>query len=177
MIKYRHDFWKERGSIMSKKLKTEAVDHLFDAILCLQNREECYTFFRGCVYGQWIAFFITAIWSGGNAAGSEDIPWYCGKDGGVYSDDQPCQSFFELWKWRIWDGIQPSVTETSGTGIEKRHGCVSASVPENYNHPFGLNGVFFGGFLLEFSFLICLLFWLLILSITLSIIIFLMYTS
>ncbi len=23
---------------MSKKLKTEAVDHLFDAILCLQNR-------------------------------------------------------------------------------------------------------------------------------------------
>ena len=43
MIKYRHDFWKERGSIMSKKLKTEAVDHLFDAILCLQNREECYT--------------------------------------------------------------------------------------------------------------------------------------
>ena len=46
MIKYRHDFWKERGSIMSKKLKTEAVDHLFDAILCLQNREECYTFFE-----------------------------------------------------------------------------------------------------------------------------------
>ena len=31
---------------MSKKLKTEAVDHLFDAILCLQNREECYTFFE-----------------------------------------------------------------------------------------------------------------------------------
>ena len=29
---------------MSKKLKTEAVDHLFDAILCLQNREECYTY-------------------------------------------------------------------------------------------------------------------------------------
>lgn len=31
---------------MSKKLKTETVDHLFDAILCLQNREECYTFFE-----------------------------------------------------------------------------------------------------------------------------------
>ena len=31
---------------MSKKLKTEAVDHLFDAILCMQNREECYTFFE-----------------------------------------------------------------------------------------------------------------------------------
>ena len=31
---------------MSKKLRTEAVDHLFDAILCLKNKEECYTFFE-----------------------------------------------------------------------------------------------------------------------------------
>jgi len=30
---------------MSKKLRTEAVD-LFDAILSLQNKEECYTFFE-----------------------------------------------------------------------------------------------------------------------------------
>ena len=30
---------------MSKKLRTEAVDHLVDGILCLENREECYTFF------------------------------------------------------------------------------------------------------------------------------------
>ena len=31
---------------MSKKLRTEAVDHLFDAILSLQNKEEWYTFFE-----------------------------------------------------------------------------------------------------------------------------------
>lgn len=31
---------------MSKKLRTEAVDHLFDAILSLQNKEECYTFLK-----------------------------------------------------------------------------------------------------------------------------------
>ena len=31
---------------MSKKLRTDAVDHLFDDILSLQNREECYTFFE-----------------------------------------------------------------------------------------------------------------------------------
>ena len=31
---------------MSKKLRTDAVDHLFDAILSLQNREECNTFFE-----------------------------------------------------------------------------------------------------------------------------------
>lgn len=31
---------------MVKKIRTESVDHLFDAILCLQNREECYVFFE-----------------------------------------------------------------------------------------------------------------------------------
>ena len=31
---------------MNKKLRNEAVDHLFDAILCLKDREECYTFFE-----------------------------------------------------------------------------------------------------------------------------------
>ena len=31
---------------MNKKIRTEAVDHLFGAILCLQNKEECYSFFE-----------------------------------------------------------------------------------------------------------------------------------
>ena len=31
---------------MNKKLHTEAVDQLFEAILCLKNKEECYTFFE-----------------------------------------------------------------------------------------------------------------------------------
>ena len=31
---------------MNKKLKTAAVDQLFDAILCLKTREECYNFFE-----------------------------------------------------------------------------------------------------------------------------------
>ena len=31
---------------MSKKIRTEAVDHLFSAILSLENKEECYTFFE-----------------------------------------------------------------------------------------------------------------------------------
>ncbi|MDO4519270.1 MAG: YerC/YecD family TrpR-related protein [Eubacteriales bacterium] len=31
---------------MGKNIKTEAVDHLFEAILCLENKEECYTFFE-----------------------------------------------------------------------------------------------------------------------------------
>ncbi|MCR5273165.1 MAG: TrpR YerC/YecD [Lachnospiraceae bacterium] len=31
---------------MSKKIKTEEVDQLFDAILCLKDKDECYTFFE-----------------------------------------------------------------------------------------------------------------------------------
>lgn len=31
---------------MSKKIRTEAMDHLFEAILCLKDKEECYTFFE-----------------------------------------------------------------------------------------------------------------------------------
>lgn len=31
---------------MNKKIKTDAVDHLFDAILTLKNPEECYKFFE-----------------------------------------------------------------------------------------------------------------------------------
>ncbi len=31
---------------MNKKLKTDAVDRLFDAVLCLKTREECYNFFE-----------------------------------------------------------------------------------------------------------------------------------
>ena len=31
---------------MNKKLKTSALDHLLSAILCLENKEECYNFFE-----------------------------------------------------------------------------------------------------------------------------------
>ena len=31
---------------MGKKVKTEAIDYLFDAILSLKDKEECYTFFE-----------------------------------------------------------------------------------------------------------------------------------
>ena len=37
--------WKRRSK-MSKKIRTEAVEHLFEAVLCLQNSEECYSFFE-----------------------------------------------------------------------------------------------------------------------------------
>ena len=30
---------------MNEKIKTDAVDYLFEAILCLETKEECYSFF------------------------------------------------------------------------------------------------------------------------------------
>ncbi len=42
---------------MNKKIKTEAVDHLFDAILCLENKEECYAFFEDvCTINEILSF-------------------------------------------------------------------------------------------------------------------------
>lgn len=44
----RHEF-QNRGSkerTVNRKIRTEAVDFLFDAILSLKNKEECYTFFE-----------------------------------------------------------------------------------------------------------------------------------
>ena len=61
---------------MSKQIRTEATDLLFDAILSLKDKAECYTFF-------------------------EDICTIFGdrrEDRRIYSDDQPCQSVIELWK-------------------------------------------------------------------------------
>ncbi len=31
---------------MNKKIKTDAVDYLFDAVLSLETRDECYSFFE-----------------------------------------------------------------------------------------------------------------------------------
>ena len=36
----------KRSMKMSKKIRTEAVDSLFEAILSLQDKEECYAFFE-----------------------------------------------------------------------------------------------------------------------------------
>ena len=39
-------FPNQSGGTMNKKIKTESVDHLFEAVLCLKTKEECYNFFE-----------------------------------------------------------------------------------------------------------------------------------
>lgn len=42
---------------MNKKLKSEALDHLFQAILTLKNEEECYIFFEDvCTVNELLSF-------------------------------------------------------------------------------------------------------------------------
>ena len=44
--KYNFKFTKNEANNMSKSLRTPAADDLCDAILSLQNRDECYRFFE-----------------------------------------------------------------------------------------------------------------------------------
>ena len=47
---------------MSKKIRTTEVDHLFDAILCLKDKEECYTFFEDvCTVNETVIQFYSAM--------------------------------------------------------------------------------------------------------------------
>ena len=47
---------------MSRKIRTEAVDSLFDAVLSLKSREECYTFFEDvCTINELLSLSHT-IW-------------------------------------------------------------------------------------------------------------------
>lgn len=42
---------------MNQKIRTKAVDQLFDAILTLENREECYSFFEDvCTINELLSF-------------------------------------------------------------------------------------------------------------------------
>ena len=42
---------------MNKKIKTDAVEHLFDAIMCLKTKEECYSFFEDvCTVNELLSF-------------------------------------------------------------------------------------------------------------------------
>ena len=80
---------------MSKKLRTEAVDHLFDAILSLQNKEECYTFFEDvCTVNELLSlsqrFEVAKM--------LRDQKTYRGKDRCFHCNDQSCEPFINLWK-------------------------------------------------------------------------------
>ena len=83
---------------MSKKIRTEAVDYLFKAILSLQDKEECYIFFEDiCTINELLSLsqrFEVAK----NAERAEDISGDCRQDRCIDCNDQPRKSIAELWQ-------------------------------------------------------------------------------
>lgn len=86
---------------MNKKLKTEAVDHLFQAILTLKNTDECYSFFEDVCTVNELLSFSQRYEVAKMLQREEDISGDRGQDRRIDSDDQPCQPFFKLRKRRI----------------------------------------------------------------------------
>ena len=69
---------------MNKKIKTDAVDHLFEAILSLENRDECYSFFEDlCTVNELLSL-------------SQRF-----ENGRFHRHHQPRQPFLKLWKRRL----------------------------------------------------------------------------
>ena len=83
---------------MSKKIHTEAVDHLFEAVLCLENKEECYTFFEDvCTINELLSLsqrFEVARMLRQKKTISGDFR----EDRSIHSNDQPCEPLSDIRK-------------------------------------------------------------------------------
>ena len=92
---------------MNTKLHDENVDFLFDAILTLKNREECYKFFEDlCTVPELKAMSqrIAVAKMLSERHVYSDIVDKTGASTatrGLYSHYQPCQSLFELRQRRL----------------------------------------------------------------------------
>ena len=100
---------------MNKKLKTEAVDHLFQAILTLKNTDECYSFFEDvCTVNELLSF--SQRYEVAKMLREKKTYLEIADKTRIDSDDQPCQPFFKLRKRRIGYGI--CACERAGRGGE-----------------------------------------------------------
>lgn len=86
---------------MNKKLKTEAVDHLFQAILTLKNTDECYSFFEDVCTVNELLSFSQRYEVAKMLREKKTYLEIAEQDRRIDSDDQPCQPFFKLRKRRI----------------------------------------------------------------------------
>ena len=82
---------------MNKKIKTDAVDHLFDAILSLQSKEECYAFFEDlCTVNELLSlsqrFEVAAMLKEGKTY----LSGYRRKNRRFHCYNQPRQPFLKL---------------------------------------------------------------------------------
>ena len=82
---------------MNNKIRTEAVSHLFEAILTLKTEEECFIFFEDLCTVNELLLFPRGL-KLHQCSEKRHLSQDRGEDRSVHSDDQPCQSFTELWQ-------------------------------------------------------------------------------
>ena len=109
---------------MNKKIKTEAVDHLFDAILSLQNKEECYAFFEDlCTVNELLSlsqrFEVAAM-----LKEAPVLSGYRRKNRRFHCYNQPRQPFLKLRQRRLRAGFLQN-----GRSFRTRFGTVSPAGP------------------------------------------------
>ena len=83
---------------MSKKIRTEAVDNLFEAILCLKDKEECYTFFEDLCTINEILSLSQRFEVAHMLRQKKTYLDIARENRSFHGDDQPSESFIELWK-------------------------------------------------------------------------------
>ncbi len=86
---------------MSIDIRTHAVDYLFDAILSLKDREECYAFFEDiCTVNEILSlsqrFEVAAM-----LRSKKNLPRDSRQDRCEHCYHQPCEPFTELRKRRL----------------------------------------------------------------------------
>ena len=79
--------------MMNKKIQTASVDHLFEAILCLKTKEECYDFFEDlCTVNELLS--LSQRYE--VASMLKDHKTYLERR--IHCNHKPCEPFFKLWK-------------------------------------------------------------------------------
>ena len=82
---------------MSKKIRTEAVDSLFEAILSLESREECYKFFEDiCTVNELLS--LSQRFEVARMLRQENLSGNCGTDRRFHRHYQQGKPLPELWK-------------------------------------------------------------------------------
>ena len=89
---------------MSKKIRTEAVDSLFEAILSLQDKEECYAFFEDvCTVNELLS--LSQRFEVAKMLREKRTYLEIAEDRSFHRNDQPCEPFSELWKRWLRNGV------------------------------------------------------------------------